>query len=137
MMSESRASLPELLGSLAVEVTGLLHKELELAKAETADALRSLLSAARLMAIGIVLGVGATGVILAALVSGIAAILARLGLEPGVASTVAAAGVGLVVAAASAVLIWAAVSSARAAQESIGRGAASLAADAAVVSERL
>jgi hypothetical protein len=137
MSTDSAPTLAELIASLAREVTTLLHNELELAKAEAAEALQSLTAAARLMVISIIFGVGAAGVLLAALVNAATLVLVHLGLDQALAGAVAATAVGVTAAIAAALFAVFAFAHAQSAQERIKRGAASLATDAALFADRL
>jgi hypothetical protein len=65
---EHGKSLPDLLGSLASDISGLFRKEVQLAKAEAGEKIDLVLAAAQKLAIGAVLGIGAVGVLFAAIV---------------------------------------------------------------------
>lgn len=98
--------LADLLGGLASDISGLFRKEIQLAKAEASEKLDEAMKAARNLAIGGVLAIGAIGVLLAALVTGLAALLMSMGMDETPASFVA----GLVVAAVIGGIAWAMIS---------------------------
>lgn len=58
--------LPELIGSLLTDVTGLVRKELALAKTEASESLTRALGGIETLGIGLVLAIGAIGVSLGA-----------------------------------------------------------------------
>jgi hypothetical protein len=135
--SDADRPLTELLASLGATIPHLLRKEIELAKADAAEAANSLLDATVRLAVGVVFAIGAAGVLLAAAVSGIKVILVWLGLDPLLAASVAA----LAVAAAASGIAWimfnSATSAARTARSSLERSANSLTDDAKIIVERL
>jgi hypothetical protein len=130
-------SLPELLGSLATDISTLFRKEIELAKAEATEKVDVVLGAAQKLAIGAVLGIAAAGVLLAAIVTGLAAVLVGMGMEPVLANSLSA----LVVAVVFGLIAWSmisgAISSMRAEKLNMDRTVHSLARDAQVVTEKL
>jgi AcrR family transcriptional regulator len=129
-------SLPDLLGSLASDISGLFRKEIQLAKAEASEKLDAVLTAAQKLAIGAVLGIGAVGVLLAAIVSGLAAIFVGMGMDPTLAHSLSA----IIVAAVFGGIAWALISGAiqamRAEKLNMDRTVNALAQDAAVVTEK-
>lgn len=133
---EHGRSLPDLLGSLATDISNLFRKEIELAKTEAGEKFDLLIGAGQKLAIGIVLGIGAVGVLLAAIVSGLAAIFVGLGMEATLANSLAA----IVVAAVFGIAAWSLVSGALAAVRmeklNMNRTAHALARDAQVVTEK-
>lgn len=135
--AEHGRSLPELLGSLATDISGLFRKEIQLAKAEASEKLDVVMSAAQKLAIGAVLGIGAVGVLLAAIVAGLAALFVGMGMAPTLANSLSA----LIVAAVFGGIAWSLVSGAIASIKSenltLDRTAHSLARDAQVVTEKL
>jgi hypothetical protein len=130
-------SLPELLGSLATDISNLFRKEIQLAKAEASEKVDVILGAAQRLAIGAVLGIAAAGVLLAAIVSGVAAILIGMGMDPSLANSIAALIVAVVFGAIGWALISSAISAMRAEKLNMDRTVHSLARDAQVVTEKL
>ena len=134
---EHGRSLPDLLGSLATDISNLFQKEVQLAKAEASEKLDIVVGAAQKLAIGTVLGIGAVGVLLAAIVSGLAALLVALGTDPALASSISA----IIVAAVFGGVAWSLISGAladmRAEKLNMDRTTHALARDAQVVKETL
>jgi hypothetical protein len=130
-------SLPELLGSLATDISNLFRKEIQLAKAEASEKVNVILGATQRLAIGAVLGIAAAGVLLAAIVSGVAAILIGMGMDPALANSIAALIVAVVFGAIGWALISSAISAMRVEKLNMDRTVHSLARDAQVVTEKL
>jgi hypothetical protein len=133
---EHGRSLPELLGSLATDISNLFRKEIQLAKAEAGEKLDVVLGAAQKLAIGAVLGIAAVGVLLAAIVSGLAAAFVGMGMDPTLANSLSA----LIVAAVFGGIGWSLISGALNAMKveklNMDRTVHSLARDAQVVTEK-
>ena len=98
--------LSELVGGLVSDVTGLLRKEIDLAKTEASEKLAKALSGVEVLVIGLVLAIGAVGVLLSALVSGIAALMVNQGMTQVSANALSALIVGVGIA----VVAWALLS---------------------------
>jgi hypothetical protein len=130
-------SLPDLLGSLATDISTLFRKEIELAKAEAGEKVDVVLGAAQKLAIGAVLGIAAAGVLLAAIVTGLAAVLVGMGMEPALANALSALIVAVVFGLIAWTMISGAISSMRAEKLNMDRTVNSLARDAQVVTEKL
>jgi hypothetical protein len=133
---EHGKSLPDLLGSLASDISGLFRKEVQLAKAEAGEKIDLVLAAAQKLAIGAVLGIGAVGVLFAAIVSGLAAILVGAGMDPTLANSLSALIVAAVFGAIAWTLISGALNSMKASKLNLDRTVHSLTRDAQVVSEK-
>lgn len=133
---EQGRSLPDLLGSLASDISGLFRKEIQLAKAEASEKLDAVLTAAQKLAIGAVLGIGAVGVLMAAIVAGLAAIFVGMGMDPTLAHSLSA----IIVAAVFGGIAWALISGAiqamKAEKLNMDRTVNALAQDVAVVTEK-
>jgi hypothetical protein len=129
-------SLPELLGSLATDISMLFRKEIELAKAEATEKVDVILGAAQKLAIGAVLGIAAAGVLLAAIVTGLAAIFVGMGMDPVLANSLSALIVAVVFGLIAWTLISSAISATRAEKLNMDRTVHSLARDAQVVTEK-
>ena len=133
---EQGRSLPELLGSLASDISSLFRKEIELAKAEAGEKVDVLLGAAQKLAIGVVLGIGAVGVLLAAIVSGFAAMFVGMGMDPTLANSLSALIVAVLFGGIGWALISGAMNATKAEKLNMDRTVNSLAQDARVVTEK-
>jgi AcrR family transcriptional regulator len=129
-------SLPELLGSLATDISNLFRKEIQLAKAEASEKVDVILGATQKLAIGAVLGIAAAGVLLAAIVTGLAAIFVGMGMDPTLAHSLSAIIVAVVFGGIAWMLISGAISAMRAEKLNMDRTVHSLARDAQVVTEK-
>ncbi|RFB85859.1 nutrient deprivation-induced protein [Rhizobium leguminosarum bv. trifolii] len=89
--------LSELIGGLLRDVTGLLRKEIDLAKTEASEKLSNAMSGVEILLIGLVMAIGAVGVFLSAIVSGVAAFLVAQGFTEPTASALASIIVGVVI----------------------------------------
>ncbi|RFB85484.1 nutrient deprivation-induced protein [Rhizobium leguminosarum bv. trifolii] len=89
--------LSELIGGLLRDVTGLLRKEIDLAKTEASEKLSNALSGIEILLIGLVMAIGAVGVLLSAIVSGVAAVLVAQGFVEPTANALASIIVGAVI----------------------------------------
>jgi AcrR family transcriptional regulator len=129
-------SLPELLGSLATDISNLFRKEIQLAKAEASEKVDVILGATQKLAIGAVLGIAAAGVLLAAIVTGLAAIFVGMGMDPTLAHSLSAVIVAVVFGGIAWMLISGAISAMRAEKLNMDRTVHSLQRDAQVVTEK-
>jgi len=133
---ESR-SLPDLIGGLANDISGLFRKEIDLAKAEASEKVSSAVGGIAMIAIGGVLALGALGVLLSAIVTAIAALFVNWGWDPTISNSIAALIVTVIVG----IIAWIMISRGMAAFKSTNlameRTTTSLNRDAAVVKERL
>ncbi|RCW80080.1 phage holin family protein [Phyllobacterium bourgognense] len=135
-VNESRP-LPELVRGLITDVTGLVRKELDLAKTEASESFTRALGGIEVLAIGLVFAIGALGVLLSALVTGLTAIFVSQGFtEPG-ANALAA----LIVAAVVGLIAWAlmskGISALRGSNLKMERTTTSLGKDANVIKEKM
>jgi hypothetical protein len=130
-------SLPDLLGNLATDISGLFRKEIQLAKAEASQKVDVILGATQKLAIGAVLGIAAAGVLLAAIVSGLAAVFVGMGMGPALANALSAIIVAAVFGGIAWTLISGAIAAMRAEKLNMDRTVHSLAQDARVVTEKL
>ncbi len=135
--SPENAPLSELLGGLVTDVTGLLRKEIDLAKTEASEKLSKAMSGVEVLIIGLVLAIGAVGVLLSAVVGGLAAFLVTQGFSDTSATALASLIVGIVVA----LIAWALVSRGLAALRgnnmTLNRTATSLRRDVDAVKEKI
>lgn len=129
--------LSELIGGLLSDVTGLLRKEIDLAKTEVSEKVKKALSGVEFLMIGLVLAIGAVGVLLSALVSGLAVVLSRYGISEVSANALAAVIVGLVIGAIAWLLISRGITALRGTQLTLDRTTASLRRDAEIVKEKV
>lgn len=134
---DSGRSLPDLLGGLATDISGLFRKEVQLAKAEASEKLDIILSATQKLAIGAVLGIAAAGVLLAAIVSMLAAVFVGMGMSLTVANALSSVIVAAVVGGVAWTLISGSIAAMRADKLNMDRTAHSLAQDARIVTEKL
>jgi high-affinity Fe2+/Pb2+ permease len=129
-------SLPELLGSLATDISNLFRKEVELAKAEASEKVDVMLAAAQRLAIGGVLGIAAAGVLAAAIVTGLAAVFVGMGMDPQLANALSALIVAVVFGGIAWALISGAISAMRTEKINMDRTVHSLSRDAQIVTEK-
>jgi len=129
--------LSELIGGLLSDVTGLLRKEIDLAKTEVSEKVKKALSGVEFLMIGLVLAIGAVGVLLSALVSGLAVVLTRYGISEVSANALAAVIVGLVIGAIAWLLISRGITALRGTELTLDRTTASLRRDAEIVKEKV
>lgn len=132
---EVHRSLPDLLGSLAGDISGLFRSEIRLAKAEASEKFEEVAANSRGIAMGALLAVGAIGVFLAGLTAGLAALLAALGMHPDVAGFVASMLVALAVASIAWSMINASLAAWKASRLNLDKTGQSLARDAQVLKE--
>ncbi|MBY3046110.1 phage holin family protein [Rhizobium leguminosarum] len=138
-MAKSPETVPlsELIGGLVADVTGLLRKEIDLAKTEVSEKFSQALNGVEVVMFGLVLAVGAVGVLLSALVAGVAAFLVTQGLTETSAGGLASLIVGVVIA----LIAWAMVSrgltALRRSNMKLDRTATSLRRDVDVVKEKI
>ena len=130
-------SLPELIGGLASDISGLFRKEIELAKTEVSEKVSQTSHALVFIGAGAVLALGALGVILSAIVTALAAVFVGAGMGATAANSVAAAIVGIVVAVVAWLLISRGMNGLKVSNLKLDRTTASLQRDASVVKERL
>jgi uncharacterized membrane protein len=131
------ASLTDLVSGLVSDVTGLIRKEIDLAKTEASENVSKALSGVEVMLIGLVLAIGAVGVLLSAIVGGLAAFLVSQGMSEPASDAVAA----LVVAVVIGIIAWAMISKGlralRARNLKLDRTATSLRRDVDTVKEKM
>lgn len=137
-MTDNNQSKPlaELVGGLLTDISGLVRKEITLAKAEASESLSRALGGVETLAIGLVLAIGAIGVLLGAIVAGLTTLLVAQGYsEPG-ANTAAAFFVGIVVAIAAWAMVSKGITTLKASNWKFERTAASIGRDADVIKEK-
>lgn len=137
MSAEDLRSLPQLIGSVADDVSTLFRKEVELAKAEVGEKVSATMGGIATLAIGGVLAIGALGVLLAAAVSFIAGLFIRGGMDAPNAHALSGVIVGVIVAVAALVAINRGRAALAASNFKLERTAHSLERDAAAVKERI
>ncbi|MBZ9605266.1 phage holin family protein [Phyllobacterium chamaecytisi] len=135
-VNESRP-LPELVRGLITDVTGLVRKELNLAKTEASESFTRALGGIEILAAGVVFAIGALGVLLSALVTGLTTILVSQGFTEPSANALSA----LVVATVIGVIAWAliskGISALRGSNWKMERTTTSLGNDANVIKEKM
>ncbi|MBB3137014.1 HAMP domain-containing protein [Rhizobium pisi] len=135
--SPDNVPLSELIGGLVADVTGLLRKEIDLAKTEVSEKFSQALNGVEVVIFGLVLAIGAVGVLLSALVAGLAAFLVTQGFTETNASALASLIVGVVIA----LIAWAMVSrgltALRRSNMKLDRTTTSLRRDVDVVKEKI
>src|SRR3569833_1977617 len=131
--AQSSQSLGDLLSGLVSDVSTLFHQESELAKTEASEKFDDVMGAARNLAIGGVLAIGAIGVLLAAIVSGLTVLLVAIGVQEQLANFISAIVVTIVVGAIAWSLIAKGAADLRANKLSLERTTRSLQQDAAAV----
>jgi len=138
-MSQSNEGrpLPELIGGLVSDLSGLFRKEIQLAKTEASEKVSEIGVAAGSVAIGGVMLLGALGVLLAAVVSLLASWMVGAGMDPILANALSALVVTAVVGIAGWLTISKGLNALKASNLSMNRTATSLGRDANVVKERL
>jgi hypothetical protein len=129
--------LGDLFSGLASDITGLFRKEIELAKTEAGEKLEDAMKAARNLAIGGVLAIGAIGVFLAAIVSALTALLVNMGWGNETAGFVSALLVAIVVGGIAWAMISRGIAEFKATKLNMNRTTHALQMDAAAVRESL
>jgi len=135
--TNSNAPLSELIGGLVSDVSGLLRKEIDLAKTEASEKLSRALGGIEIMIFGLVLAIGAVGVLLSALVSGLALLLVQYGMGEVGANALAALIVGLVIGGIAWLLVSRGIAALRASSLKLDRTTTSLRRDVDAVKEKL
>lgn len=135
--AEHNRSLPDLLGDLVNDISGLFRKEIQLAKAEASEKVDQVMGAAMKILVGAVLAIGAVGVLLAAIVTGLAAVFVGMGMDPTLASSLSAIIVAAVVGIAAWMSVSAGLDAIKAEKLNLDRTAHSLARDAKIVTENV
>lgn len=135
--ASENAPLSELVSGLVSDVTGLLRKEITLAKTEASEKVTQALHGAETMIIGLVLAIGAVGVLLSALVGGVSALLVTYGMTEPTADALAALIVGIVVAAIAWALISKGLKAMRGTNLNLNRTATSLRRDVDTVRDKI
>ncbi|MBX4925997.1 phage holin family protein [Rhizobium binae] len=135
--SSENTPLSELVGGLVGDVTGLLHKEIDLAKTEASEKLSRALSGVEILLFGLVLAIGAVGVLLSALVGGLAAFLVTQDFTQTTASALASLIVGVIIAAIAWALVSRGLAALRGNNLKLDRTATSLRRDVDVVKDKI
>ena len=135
-LNESRP-LPELVRGLITDVTGLVRKELDLAKTEASESFTRALGGIEVLAIGLVFAIGAMGVLLSALVGGLTAILVSQGLSEPSANALSALIVAAIVGLIAWMLMSKGISALRGSNWKMERTTTSLGNDANVIKEKM
>jgi len=129
--------LSELVTGLVADISGLFRKEIDLAKTEASAKFSNALSGMEMLAVGLVLAIGAVGVLLTAIVNGLSAVFAAQGFSEANADAFASIIVAVIVGVAAWVTISRGLSVVRHSSLTLPRTTNSLRRDAEVVKERL
>lgn len=135
--TNNNAPLSELIGGLVSDVSGLLRKEIDLAKTEASEKFSRALSGVEVMVVGLVLAIGAVGVLLSALVSGLALLLVQNGMGEVGANALGALIVGLVIGGVAWLLVSKGIAALRASSFKLDRTTTSFRRDVDAVKEKL
>ena len=135
--SEDTTPLSELVGGLVADVTGLLRKEIDLAKTEASEKLSRALNGIEVLIVGLVLAIGAVGVLLSAIVQGLAAFLVTQGIAQPTANAIAALLVAIVIGGIAWAMVSRGISALRATNMKLDRTTTSIRRDVDVVKEKM
>ena len=135
--SEDTTPLSELVGGLVADVTGLLRKEIDLAKTEASEKLSRALNGIEVLIVGLVLAIGAVGVLLSAIVQGLAAFLVTQGIAQPTANAIAALLVAIVIGGIACAMVSRGIGALRATNMKLDRTATSIRRDVDVVKEKM
>jgi succinate dehydrogenase/fumarate reductase cytochrome b subunit len=131
------APLSELVSGLVADVTGLLRKEIDLAKTEASEKLSQALTGIEVLLFGLVLAIGAVGVLLTAAVSGLASFLIDQGWTATSANALSALAIGVVIAAIAWALVSRGLNALRGTNLRLDRTATSIRRDVGAVKEKI
>jgi uncharacterized membrane protein YqjE len=129
--------LSHMITGLVKDVTGLMRKEIELAKTEVNEKASRAIQGGELVAIGAILAIGGLGVLLAAVVTGLSIWLTSLGLDALAAHSISALIVAVVVGGAGWMMISSGLKRIKHTNINLERTTSSIARDADLVKERL
>jgi hypothetical protein len=135
-INENR-SLPDLVRGLITDVTGLVRKELDLAKTEASESFSKALGGIEVLAIGMVFAIGAVGVLLSALVTGLSAVLVSQAFTESSSNALSALIVAVVVGLIAWALMSKGISALRGSNLKLERTTTSLGNDANVIKEKI
>lgn len=135
MQDTEHRTLPDLLGGLANDITGLFRSEIQLAKTEASEKIEQVVAASKGLAIGGVLAIGAVGVLLGAMVTGVSWLLVAIGMSEAAASFIASVIVAVVIGLIAWSMISASLKAWKASSLALNRTTHSLERDAEVVKE--
>ncbi|WP_413708864.1 phage holin family protein [Rhizobium sp. Rhizsp82] len=131
------APLSELISGLIADVSGLMRKEIDLAKTEASERIASALGGIEVIVVGLVLSIGAVGVLLSALVSGLALLFVRNGMGDAESNALAALIVGAVIGVVAWVLVSRGIAALRSSNLKLDRTTTSLRRDVGIVKEKI
>lgn len=129
--------ITDLIGGLANDVSTLIRKEVQLARAEVGEKISDTMGAVQVLVAGAILALGALGVLLAAAVSFVAGMFIGGGMSETNAHALSGLIVGIIVAVAALIAIIRGRAALTASNLKLERTAHSLERDAAAVKERL
>jgi hypothetical protein len=131
------APLSELISGLIADVSGLMRKEIDLAKTEASERIASALGGIEVIVVGLVLSIGAVGVLLSALVSGLALLFVRNGMGDAESNALAALIVGAMIGVIAWVLVSRGIAALRSSNLKLDRTTTSLRRDVGIVKEKI
>jgi hypothetical protein len=131
------APLSELIGGLVSDVSGLMRKEINLAKTEASEKVAKALAGFEVMVVGLVLAIGAVGVLLSALVSGVSVLFVQNGMSQIASNALSALIVGVVIGGTAWLCVARGIARFRAASLTLERTTTSLRRDVNVVKEKI
>lgn len=135
--SEDTTPLSELVGGLVADVTGLLRKEIDLAKTEASEKLSRALNGIEVLIVGLVLAIGAVGVLLSAILQGLAAFLVTQGIAQPTANAIAALLVAIVIGGIACAMVSRGIGALRATNMKLDRTTTSIRRDVDVVKVKM
>lgn len=135
--SNDAAPLSELIGGLVSDVSGLMRKEIDLAKTEASEKVSKALVGLEAMVIGLVLAIGAVGVLLGALVSAVSVLFVMNGMGQVAANALSALIVGVVIGGIAWLFVSRGIATLRGASFKLDRTTTSLRRDVDVVKEKI
>ena len=137
MAKSDDAPLTQLLTGLVSDVTGLIRKEIELAKTEASEKFSHAIGGVEILLVGVVFAIGAVGVLLSALVSGLAALFVHAGMMQTSASALSAIIVGVIFALIAWMMMSKGLKALQARNLTLDRTADSIRRDVHVVKEKI
>jgi hypothetical protein len=135
--SNDAAPLSELIGGLVSDVSGLMRKEIDLAKTEASEKVSKALISVEAMVVGLVLAIGSVGILLSALVSGISVLFVMNGMSQVAANALSALIVGVVIGGIAWLFVSRGIATLRGASFKLDRTTTSLRRDVDVVKEKI
>jgi hypothetical protein len=130
-------SLADLFGGLVSDLSGLVRKEIDLAKTEAGEKYAKALVGVEVLVVGVILAIAAVGVLLGALVSALASVFVKYGMALSTANALAAFLVGAIMSVIAWVMLSKGLASLRGTNLKLDRSTASLRRDVDAVKEKM